>query len=445
MHSQNLELHFFLPMTNAHACSNLLSQGPNTFTLKRLRSILQNERFSYAYRNNPNARSYSDVVYEPPTIRCEIDASYFDCEVVRDGAGACGEGIRCFTNKDAKARAVSICKKLSGFGKPTPMSVTRLDADLSSVFRFKFETLEQAENFVQQAAELLGRMPAYPPALLDTPADAPRGYRASCLTNLAAKGNCLWNELQVTTYVNDTVLRIVLAAVVDHDCRRSLLDISSILAALLEITSQLSHDAAALKASWRLFIVRAFLWTTWQRCQLIYFHLAARSAVLEGSPDNKKGDLFLRDTFPSPDTTLHEMSRLTSSIGKPKYMCGWNFELLRSNTVCIGADFRMFHQIYSSIFGSREARCLLGKAEACQGDSFKSCQRFQGMAIEAQSAHNQGCPKDCRRLFWNEDSYRSTSGARAVSLKHVGCYHHGTLHYCNASANTLAISHVWSQ
>ena len=218
-----------------------------------------------------------------------------------------------------------------------------------------------------------------------------------------------------------------------------------IIATLLEIASELASTISGIKASWRLFVVRAFLWTTWQRCQLIYFHLATQDALVQGSFDGKKGSLALRGTSPSPGITIHEMSKQVSSIQKSSYMCGWNFELLRANPVCIGADFRRMHQLFNAEFGGHGARCLPGQSSACNGDSPRSCQRFHGMVIQDQSAHDESCSMDCMQLVWDEMSYRNISGGRAVRLLQSQFCSDRSLQYCNASDQTLAISNVWSQ
>lgn len=416
-----------------------LSRGEHTFTTNRLASILQNERFSYDHRTHPDARAYGGVIYAPTQIRCEIDTGCFQFEQVEDG------GLRCYGNDKTNLRAMEFCRRLYGHDSPASIAVADLDAEFSKLFQFKFEPLKDSRAFVEQAGNLLERMPAWPPELMDTPTAIPFEYHASSVVGSAPKDARLWEQLQTTTYVSATVLRAALAAVMDRDIGRPLLDMINIIATLLEMILRLLPTNADASTSWRSFIARAFLWTTWQRCQLIYFHLAAAYAVMEGSPDGKKGELALRGTLPSPDVTVHEMSRRRASSSKPSYMCSWNFELLRINPVCIGADFRRFFQLYDAAFENYSARCLVGRSYACKGDSPQSCQRFYGMVIEDQSAHDQGCSGGCRQLVWDEMSYRVLSGARAACLTQHDSLAEKSIRYCNASDQTLAISHVWSQ
>ncbi len=420
------------------APTDSLSRGTDTFTLERLNAILRNERISYDYRDIPSARPYSDVHYDPPSMRTEIDTSFWHSEQV-DG------GIRFFNSRDTALRVKRFCQELYGHGTPVPLSVARLDDMFSKVFKFKFEPLEDSQAIIERASNLLERMPRWPLELDNIPTDVPSKYRASSIASTASGDARLWEQLETTTFVSSNVLRVALSAVMDPGCINALLDTANIIAGLLEIISRSASIATDDEISWRLFIVRAFLWTSWQRCQMIYFHLIADSYLVYGSSDGKLEDLTLRGTLASSRVTIHEFSRQRASLEKSAYMCSWNFELLRINSICIGADFRRFHQRYNTAFGNYPARCLAGQSNACKGDSPKSCRRFQGMAIEDQSAHDESCFTDCRQLIWDETSYRSISGARAVSLAQPQDYTSKSWRYCSASDKTLAISHVWSQ
>jgi hypothetical protein len=63
------------------------------------------------------------------------------------------------------------------------------------------------------------------------------------------------------------------------------------------------------------------------------------------------------------------------------------------------------------------------------------------MKIEDQSAHATSCSRKCLKLSWDEQSFKSQTGARAVSLD---ANNESSLYYCAASQRTMAISHVWS-
>lgn len=410
-------------MANSHVRTDSLSRGTATFTPDRLAAILKNERFSYERKTIE--------------ITSEMNTGYFESEKVEGG-------LRFYNNHETKLRATEFCRQLYGHDSPVSISASDLDAAFSKVFSFKFEPVGSSQTLVEQACSLLERMPAWSPELIDTPLAIPLEFRASSVADNARRDARLWEQLQATTYVSNTVLRTTLAVIMNSDVH-SVLDMINIIATLLEIVSQLVPTITDERTTWRSFIIRAFLWTTWQRCQLIYFHMVATQVINEGSLDGKKNQPVLRGTMPSPNVTIHEISRRCAGSGKPSYMCGWNFELLRTNPVCIGADFRRFHQCYDAAFGNYSARCLAGQSHACKGDSPHSCQRFHGMVIEDQSAHDQSCSRDCRKLVWNELSYQSLAGARAVSIIQSDRSGDESILYCNASDQTLAISHVWSQ
>ena len=427
-------------MGNSHFHSDLLSRGSDTFTPDRLATILKNDRFSYVPIAKLGLRAYPGFIDAAPSeMRCLINTIYFSKEEV-NGV------LEIFSDHETKLRAVGLCRQLYGHDSPVSIAATDLDATFSKVFEFKCEPLENSQTIIEQACRLLERIPAWPPELNDTPTAILLEYRASSLVGKARRDARLWERLQVTTYVSDTVLRAALSVFMDPEgIRHGLLNVVNVIAALLEMVSQLAPTITDIRTSWRSFITRAFLWTTWQRCQLIYFHLEATFTMKHGSLDRKLGEPVLRGTMPSPGTTIHEISKHYAGLDKSAYMCGWNFELLRTNPVCIGADFRRFHQLYHAAFDGFSPRCFAGQSHACKGDSPQNCQRFHGMVVGDQSAHDQSCSGDCRQLIWDEVSYRTFSGARAVRLMQNQGSAGESIQYCNASNQTLAISHVWSQ
>lgn len=127
------------------------------------------------------------------------------------------------------------------------------------------------------------------------------------------------------------------------------------------------------------------------------------------------------------------------------YMCNWAFELLRSDRASVALDFRTFNERFAQLFGHLPPRCIAledGAGQQCKGDSPGSCTSFKGMKIEDQSAHAAPCPGNCKKLFWNEQSFRGQYGARAVLVE---ASDGSSLRYCTAShTTTMAISHVWS-
>ena len=321
---------------------------------------------------------------------------------------------------------------------------SRLDDRLSQIVLCNLRT-EGKKDISDHTYHLLTRLPARPLQLPDVPHALCPDYlvhdypRARLSTTTVA----LWNDLQVTSYVSASVIRTALLSVIypymADQMLRSFLDT---VADLIGTASRLSLSAESELAKQSWFVVRAFLWTSWQRCNMIYFFTFVGGFLESGFGDHDGHSLVLRGMEISPGLSIQEMSRKHASLHKPQYMCGWAFELLRNNPTCIGLDFRRFFFRYSTAFGDRPGRCLREHHASCKGDEPGKCQRFRGMRIENQSLHDDVCQGDCERLTWDEELYRSVSGARAVALETSDS--RKELIYCQASANTLAVSHVWS-
>lgn len=417
-----------------------LTRGNSTFQPERLEIILKNETFIYASESDLGKGTPWGAVYGPKAMACFISPDCFKYEKTEDVT-------RGFSNHNARLRATDFCRQFYGHDVPASVAVADLDLALSCLFKFKFETLERSRFVIEQACMLLERLPAWPPNLDKQPTETPVEYYVPSVPSNTRKDAPIWERLQATTYVSDTVLRAALAVVIIEpgSSLGSLLSIINILATLLEMTSRLASSIVDPRTAWRSFIARAFLWTTWQRCQILYFHGALGDALAHGSYDGKVGELSLRGTMPSPGTAIPVMDRHFAGADKSIYMCAWNFELLRTNAVCIGADFRRFHQRFNTAFDGYAARCLAGQQLSCEGNNPQNCQRFHGMVIKDQSAHDQSCSRDCKRMFWDETSYRAISGPTAACLLEYEDLTSQNIQYRRASHRTLAISHVWSQ
>lgn len=208
---------------------------------------------------------------------------------------------------------------------------------------------------------------------------------------------------------------------------------------LLGLTSQLSTESVTADAKRSWVVVRAFLWTLWQRALMLYLRSKMESHLNAGFTFNEKG-LDIRGLAYVPEIFARRLAQHLKDQKKAQYMCSWAYELLRNDRACATADLRRFHWCYNSLFGGRHARCKDGQQQ-CEGGSPENCQRFKGAAVSDQSAHDFDCDKSCRRLFWDRTSFIEVSGAKAVCLTTTD---DKQLRYCKASGKTLAISHVWS-
>lgn len=153
--------------------------------------------------------------------------------------------------------------------------------------------------------------------------------------------------------------------------------------------------------------------------------------------------LHLRRPVPILGLSAQELESQAAQ-GKAESMCSWTFKVLRTGTVGNGMDFRTFHSRYNRVLADAPGRCRKYSTKSCVGRGPDHCRRFHGMRIDDQSMHDYKCSESCKRLYWDEESYRATSGSRAVRLDEYIPGRAQLIQYCRASDQTLAISHVWS-
>ena len=401
-----------------------LLPGPTTFTLERIQSQLRHDSWT-ADPNSPEAGI-------PGPFICH-------------GFGYSREGgvHEFFSDVEQNERREMFCRDLYEQALDPTSHCSRLDDRLSQLVLCNLRTGGKI-NISDHTYQLLTRLPARPLQLPDIPLALRPDYLVHDYPGdrLSTTTVTVWDDLQVTSYVSASVIRTALLAVIYPGAYRVLRRFVDTVADLIGTASKLSSSADSELATQSWFVVRAFLWTSWQRCNMIYFFTFVAICLEEGYEYHGEYELVLRGMEISPGLSIQEMSRKQAGFHKPQYMCGWAFELLRNDPICIGLDFRRFFFRYSIAFGARSGRCLSDHRASCKGDEPGKCQRFSGMRIENQSLHNDVCQGDCERLIWDEESYRSISGARAVALEVSDS--RKELIYCQASTKTLAVSHVWS-
>ena len=89
---------------------------------------------------------------------------------------------------------------------------------------------------------------------------------------------------------------------------------------LIEATSQVVAPTPDEETSSRWFVLKAFLWTSWQRCQIIEFHTLAGYQALMGFANQDGHSLNLRETFPSSGVLIQETSKKRADLNTPAYM-----------------------------------------------------------------------------------------------------------------------------
>ena len=365
-----------------------------------------------------------------------------------------------FDSKDREKYIADTCKTLFRLAGDAETHVPQIDTLLSSLLEFRVyvrgvQPGSFEDDFARCAYDILERLPFRPLRLPSAPPDIDKRYFWGDETSIRGSpaesiGSGTWGSLRVATSLSAAIIQMTLYIVISgpNAFGHNVQDYPNILAELLETCSDLASQCVSSAEHQQWFIIRAALWSSWQRSVMLYHYANLRDALLfrRGLQGNNRLKIDnLRSTKPNPGLSIHDMSRLYAAQGKARSMCSWAFELLRTETVCLGADFRTFHQRYSQLWSHASARCKKGSQMPCAGKDPDGCWRFKGMVVKDQSAHNFGCRRPCRKLRWDESSYRSVSGSRAVMIAPARSWTRDTrLRYCSASEGTLVISHVWS-
>ena len=186
-----------------------------------------------------------------------------------------------------------------------------------------------------------------------------------------------------------------------------------------------------------LSVLKAFLWSAWQRSVMLYFYYVIGVQLWHESPSTWSSLLAIRGV-----RRLIELDASDYRGDSTDYLCNWAFELLRTNRTSVALDFRRMISLFDEHFQGLPGRCIKGSDLACRGDLPESCQRFTGAEAKSQSMHATTCDeRSCTRIRWNETSYRECKNPRAVIANGDDDF----LRYCEASSSTMSISHVWSR
>ncbi|KAI1387390.1 uncharacterized protein F4822DRAFT_280754 [Hypoxylon trugodes] len=320
--------------------------------------------------------------------------------------------------------------------KATPANhLEQLDTAYSKLLECHFQPRD-IDATIDGACHKLARLPEVPPSLGNRwTQESISKLDDEYFVNQAHK---TWDNLKVVRYVDKNIIRIALRIEI-ADAQWSgifafyINTISSLLSAALELSSVRRPYV---------LVLQAFLWTSWQRALMLHFSDGLNHQIKLGY-DHEQNEFLAVDIVPAIQRELRVGSNRPDV---PGYMCKWAFKLLNSDRAAVGLDFRAFIERYEETLGILPPRCIVstgGDRLQCEGTSPESCTRFKGMKIEDQSAHSSSCSGSggCKRLFWNEQSYRGQTGARAVTIEDGD---HEQLDYRTASSSTMTVSHVWS-
>jgi len=419
--------------------------SPDTFTYQEVSEIWQDCTTGASSQKTPAHKQFEDY-------SCYSD--HFDTTL-----GTQGERYQ----EDRRKQLEAFCAQLLVKVKDPVSHMRLLNDALSEIFVYRFSREELEHEVVTRTCQMLSRLPAVVPDI------SARGHVPDWIMGFSCSSAYLvaesrttkglegtselpalpWKEFRVVRKLPAIVIRQALQISIRNRKRLIPGMMQRFVDLLAELLDTVDQNVSRLPDSelFDNFILKAFLWTAWQRSMMLLFYYVLERQ-LEDYSSQMNQLLAIRGTRLLSKNTL--ASQWDYDVGRPvdvsKYMCSWAFELLRMHRAAVGLDFRTFHIRYAAAHPDCAARCIWGRSLPCAGDNARNCQRFvdpdgeKPMVAAEQSVHDIGCAGQCPRLMWNEKSYDSTFGAKGVSFDaRVPC-----IEYCTASARTLAISHVWS-
>lgn len=309
------------------------------------------------------------------------------------------------------ARQRSFCTRLFDLVTESPSYIAALDRQFSELLECGFYLPRNSDPFLGEPCvdltvevlkptlQLLERLPRTPVELPGLPGGLPPVYFSRCRMRTAPDA-LVWDDLQAASYLSTNVIRVALYIVINpRDSGGRIMDLANVIAELIEAAVQSSSSSSRTSAvRYRWFVVKSFLWASWHRTVMLFFSLLLGQQLEVGVDDSVSETLDLLQSFsPMPGVSIQEMSKRYTAVGKSHYMCTWAFQLLRNAPVCINMDFRKFRGLYSRRFDRFAARCTPNRKFSCKGDHPHYCQRFVGMVISNQSAHDRGC-KGCQNI-----------------------------------------------
>lgn len=359
--------------------------------------------------------------------------------------------------RDRQNKLERLCADLGALASDPHRHFESLNERLSEHLLCIFKSDTSEEIIVDRACQILKRLPGtalnvdfHNHGAGSSQEIWPKEYLIAPLHKAVAAENGLvpskipWEDLKVASLMSTSVIILALQIVIASKGARN---VGWAMQAQLNLVSELLDHVEASSTSvsgpsgYGKYVLLAYLWTDWQRSTMLLMYHVLGNELMHGNDHSWTEILALRG-----NSVLGRASVMASLDGSSnpmsKYMCPWAFELLKTSRSSLGLDFRAFHKRFAIAHGNRPARCLFGSGAPCDGSDPLACGRFVDKRLVAaeQFMHDYTCSKQCDRVVWNQKSYESILGARAVSLSR----NPRSITYCKASEHTMAVSHVWS-
>ncbi|KAL8998216.1 MAG: hypothetical protein Q9169_002701 [Polycauliona sp. 2 TL-2023] len=205
-----------------------------------------------------------------------------------------------------------------------------LDETFGQVTQCNFGAVDDSPKAVNEVYHLLHRLPAVPLELPD--------FSSLSHSPFAPNGRpgerVAWQDLLVVSHIDTNVIRIALVVALygEDAAKTSVKDFTDGVAELLSTATRLAGSPGCSGDE--------NAWTSWQRSSMLYFYSMACKQV-NGFDDFPDRSVVLQDFYPVAGLSMRDISRRFAGKGKPSYMCGWAFELIRTTVAFM--DKRLHH------------------------------------------------------------------------------------------------------
>ena len=246
-----------------------------------------------------------------------------------------GQWAQYFTAKDRNKYILDTCRDLRRWAEDPEAHISCIDAHLSSLLECRvFVRGLQPGSFENDIAirayRTLKRLPFRPLELIGAPIDLDERYFRND-KNRGKDGPAeplrgrTWDSLQIEASLSPSIVQMALYIVISGSDNttfgESIADYPDILAELLEACSGLESHCTSNDEHQQWYIVRAALWSLWQRSLMLYHYANLRGALKSGLTGSQRLRISQRSTTPIPGLSIHEMSSIHAAHGKARSMC----------------------------------------------------------------------------------------------------------------------------
>ncbi|KAK8052466.1 HET domain protein [Apiospora rasikravindrae] len=393
-------------------------------------------------------RSTFEQDYTPSTISQPISHSFEWDNFYSHSSPADGIHHEYYSQEKREAMLQKTCVDLAKAAGDPAQHFQQMEDIFAALLSCQWRPKDLSEDqIVQQVDSILQRLP-------DAPAKLP-GDPNNLAPEYFTGNDKLWESLRVVSRPQKNFVRIVIYYIISTQ-EGGYVDLT--LQEVLNHVGELIHTCtmnrkpsvnlrlrSSRKSRKSFYLAGAYLWAFWQRARTLFAYIRLRLDLRGGVRHGMEKLYWVQDFSVSRKVSLRTLTDNVALSGKPPNMCGWMLELLRGDPKCLGLDFSVLHSRFRNASKDEPARCRDDSPEGCLGKHWRQCGMFyRKNALPDQTMHDDAEPHTHvqeHRVVWDEASYRSISGPRAVSISSSDEIR---LRYCQATERTMAISHVWS-